>query len=128
MGKCSGSLSENAEKLKLTLSSPENPRIKLEMDAKQVDELIALLIRLRADMYPPVPEALPNTMIFRGVRDPAGYLETDRLGDCVLLHLRHPGIGWVHFGFPLGKARAIAEHMRERAETALAVRAKARRN
>ena len=128
MGKCSGSLSENGEELKLTLPTSGGMGLTLPLNTGQVDDLIALLVRLRPDMTPPVPMTMPNTKTFKAVYDPEGSMATDGYGDSILLHLRHPGIGWLHFAFPLAQARAMGRIMREKAETALAARAKARRN
>ena len=128
MGKCGGSLSEDGEELKLTIPAAGGMGLTLPLDTGQVDDLIALLVRLRPDMTPPVPETFPDTKTFAGVLDPCGFKGSDRWGDYILLHLRHPGVGWLHFGIPMAKARAMGRVLGEKAETALATRAKARRN
>ena len=122
MDEVTGSLSENGETL--TLSSPQAPGFALLMSADEVDQLIGALMSQRAKMKPPVPFTNPVGGPYRGILNPSMAVETEGMGEHILMHLRHPGAGWLHFGFSTSFARALGRHLVEKADAVDAARAK----
>jgi hypothetical protein len=75
------------------------------LSAEDVENLIVELAKLRRGMLPEVPKTAPDGQrelivdpAFSGGIVPAG----------MALVLRHPGIGWLGFLFPLAEARKLA--------------------
>ncbi len=122
MNEITGSLSENEETLTLSLS--QAPGCALPMSADEVDQLIGALMSQRAKMKPPVPLTMPVGGPYRGILDPSMVVETEGMGEHILIHLRHPGAGWLHFGFSTSLARALGRHLVEKADAVEASRAK----
>jgi hypothetical protein len=74
-----------------------------------IDQDIAALGAMRAELLPPVPETWPGGLV-RGVRrDPAWSIEGDALAGDVLVHLRHEGFNWLHFIYTRDQARRFAQ-------------------
>ena len=76
-------------------------------DATDLDELIARLGEVRAEMTDAVPERLEPSGRVAAVRDPAWWCQP-RAQDTALC-LRHPGYGWVAFGLPHHEAKALGD-------------------
>ena len=114
MNEITGSLSEDGETLTLSLS--QAPGCALPMSADEVDQLIGALMSQRAKMRPPVPFTMPAGGPYRGILDPSMTVETEGMGEHILMHVRHSGAGWLHFGFSSRLARALGRHLVEKAD------------
>lgn len=66
--------------------------------AQELDEQIARLARIRAQMAEKVPEKPPvvETVIF----NPQYFIRTDNMTKAALLSVRHGGLGWLNFELP----------------------------
>ncbi len=123
MEKIAWTLSEDGKTL--TISSPEASGFSLTMSTNDVERLIGSLVGMRTRMLPPVPLTLPVDQTYRGILDPSMSGEIDGLGENILIHFRHPGAGWVHFGFSPPRARILGNYLLEQADIVDATRAKA---
>jgi hypothetical protein len=122
MDEITGSLSEDGETL--TISSPKAPGFALSLRADEVERLISALAGMRTRMKPPVPFTMLRGRTYKGVLDPNMVSEIDGLRENILIHLRDPGAGWLHFGFSAPQARALGRYLIEKANTVDAARAK----
>ncbi len=128
MEKIAWSLSEDGRTS--TISLPGAPGYSLTLSTTDVERLIGSLVGLRTRMLPPVPLTLPVNQTYRGILDPSMSGEIDGLGENILIHFRHPGAGWVHFGFSPARGRTLGKYLLEQADLVDATRAKvpARKN
>ena len=74
-------------------------------DATDLDELIAQLGEIRAQMSDAVPERLEPSGRVAAIRDPAWWCQPRK--EDTALCLRHPGYGWMAFGLPHNEAKAL---------------------
>lgn len=78
----------------------------------QVDAALALLGAARVKMLPAYPATWERGQMVRDVhRNPVWLQETDQLAGDVLLHLRDPRFGWLHFIFSKDEARKLGAEM-----------------
>ncbi|MDR3450282.1 MAG: hypothetical protein P4M15_11155 [Alphaproteobacteria bacterium] len=103
----------SADKLTLTITSPGAPDI--TCDATQVDEMIRGLGILRAAMLPEPPRQFALGQRVACVTDPSYATEPEALQGDSLVHLRHPGFGWLSFLFPRGEAAKLAGFLHNQA-------------
>lgn len=70
----------------------------LSFTARELDEQIARLARIRAQMAEKIPEKPPvvETVIF----NPQYFIRTDNMTKAALLSVRHGGFGWLNFELP----------------------------
>jgi hypothetical protein len=70
----------------------------LELTAQDLDEQIARLARIRAQMPEKISEQAPlvETVVF----NPAYFIRTDNMTKAALLSIRHGGLGWLNFELP----------------------------
>lgn len=70
----------------------------LSLTALELDEQIARLARIRAQMTEKVPEKPPlvETVVF----NPQYFIRTDNMTKAALLSVRHGGLGWLNFELP----------------------------
>ncbi len=113
-----GSLSEDRSTLILRFTGA--PGFSLPLKAEEVGNLIDALASARSQMKPSIPFEPPNKKTYAGVREPAGFIETEGNGEGVLMHVRHPGMGWLHFGFSPKFARNLAYALLKRVGTTAA--------
>lgn len=69
---------------------------RLALEAREIDQLIAALARLRDSMFPSVPENAPTDPL-PGVGSPLWEVQKYDPPGNRLLRLRHPGLGWLAF-------------------------------
>lgn len=84
----------NEQKTMSTVKLPSSPPATLTLDASQVERMIDMLARIRAEMKPPRPtgEPAPGTAINVAT---AGRWWVQPDGTGVDLAILHPGYGWV---------------------------------
>ena len=126
MKEVQGSLSDDQSTLTLTFARA--PGFSLPMKANEIEELVNALATLRRQMYPPVEDDLPTSKVYRGVADPKIICEKDELREAPLIHVRHPGIGWLHFGFSAKRAREVGAYLLAASEAVATSRSKSRTN
>lgn len=84
----------NAQKTSLTIKSPSTPSATYALDAAQVDNMIAELAQMRAEMKPPRPAVDPSPGTKINVAT-AGRWWVQKNGANIDLAVLHPGYGWV---------------------------------
>jgi len=77
------------------------------LTASDVDSVISELSRFRKKMKPEVPRQLAGGQFEEGVVDPIYAIPLRQGPDEKILFLRHPGLGWVTFIFPLHEAEKL---------------------
>ncbi len=84
----------NPQKTSLTIKSPNAPSAAYVLDAAQVDDMIAELAQMRADMKPPRPARDPSPGTKINVAT-VGRWWVQKDGANIDLAVLHPGYGWV---------------------------------
>ncbi|MEM5373241.1 hypothetical protein V4C53_45860 [Paraburkholderia azotifigens] len=78
-----------------TLAFPESA---VRANAKQLSKLIETLGRVRLNMLPEIDTAPPDlNQKLESVAFPPWQISLETMTDGILLHLRHPGFGWLAF-------------------------------
>lgn len=87
----------------------------LQFNAATLDTFIAGLLAARERLTPAVPDRWALGQKCMALVDPHFGIELDMQTGGSLVHLRHPGLGWLHFVFPSGEAgmlvRIMSEHI-----------------
>jgi len=82
----------------------------------ELDVLLADLAKLRARMHPTFSVDFPHGQAVEVVKYPSLSIEPEaRNLDCIL-HLRHPGLGWLHFVLPGTELEGFAEALLAQAQ------------
>jgi hypothetical protein len=97
---------------------PAEEPVTLVLDTAGVEALMKGLAEIRADMTPAVPPEWATGQAAAGVRSPRFVCEEEALHGGSLLHLRHPGYGWLHFAFPAEVARRLGAFLLRQAKHA----------
>lgn len=99
-----------------SLVAPTDPPIVMSFTAESLDGLLNSAMEVRAAMTPPhaVDFAFGETV--QAIDNPRVVSEYDSKTGRSLLHLRHPGFGWLHFLLPKQGAAKLAELLRNQAE------------
>ena len=107
-------LSEDNQKLLVTF--PTEPiKVQLQYDAGQVDGLIHALGELRMAMVNEHPKDFALGQKVEAIYDPRWVTEADLLEGDSLIHLRHPGFGWLSFLLPRHEAAKLAQFLQDQA-------------
>ncbi len=80
-----------------------------ELTSAMADALIHALGDLRAGLDPAVATSHTTSGPYLVQPDPVWYIEGDALLGLPLMHLRHPGLGWIRFLIPRHEAKRMAE-------------------
>lgn len=78
-----------------------------DLEAPELDALIASLAQTRAGLADTVPVNLDPNSRLPAVPDPA--YQVGQLSGTKCLDLRHPGLGWLRFVLPAEEAQKIAQ-------------------
>jgi hypothetical protein len=92
----------------LVLTYNEPPEQVCVKSTRTVDQDIAALGTMRAELLPPVPETWPGGLVHGVRRDPAWSIEGDALAGDVLIHIRDDRFGWLHSIHTRERARQFA--------------------
>lgn len=94
----------------IIVSPNSNP---LSLDAPNVDALLRNLSELRARMTTKhAPKWNPAIQKFEALYDPAWQAAPEMKGGRSVLHVRHPGFGWLHFSLPKRAAARLSKILR----------------
>jgi hypothetical protein len=74
----------------------------------EVDNFIDALWKWRSKMKPEQPNDIILGEKVTAIADPRWYSEGELKRGGSLLHLRHPGFGWLHFWLPKDDAARLA--------------------
>lgn len=100
------------------ITIPAEPPVSLDLDTAGIEALLRGFAEVRAKMKPPVPAGWEGGQMAAGVRSPGFVCEEEALQGGSLLHLRHPGLGWLHFAFPAEAARRLGAYLLRQARHA----------
>jgi hypothetical protein len=78
------------------------------LTTKVVEQHIDALAEIRGQLEPPVPESLPHDQPVHVTHDPIWLLYAFPQCGGFMLHLRHPGVGWLHFVLSEANAGRLA--------------------
>lgn len=87
-------------------------------DVAQIDEIIALLGRVRAGLRPALPDRVPLDQRIEAIGDPAYWTNLDAETKGTLLMLQHPGFGWLSFLLPPRERERISAQLAEQSRIA----------
>lgn len=74
------------------------PDFVIKFDAEQLSDLINVLGRVRLNMLPEISEKIPlSSRPIESVAFPKWHVDIEAMTDGALLHLLHPGFGWLAF-------------------------------
>lgn len=82
------------------------------LDAAELDALIARAAQRRAELSPPVSMDVPRYSY--AFVDPRWYINAVEGG--TLLYIRHPGLGWMSFCFPPNETANVIRTLRNLTE------------
>jgi hypothetical protein len=89
------------------------------LDPKTLSDLIATLARLRSRMSPPIEWKEPNAGgPIEALDDPSWYLQPATDSAVMILTLRHPGYGQMHFALPQKSYLLLQERLSAQLERA----------
>ncbi|WP_063569992.1 hypothetical protein [Achromobacter ruhlandii] len=83
-----------------------------ELDAGEIEQIIAALSALREGMQPPVPKAVPIGKQLPIAAFPAWWVQPDFADGSVVCY-RHPGLGWMGFSINHEQAILLAHHLHQ---------------
>lgn len=87
-----------------TIKTVDGTDATLHFQAETLDRYIAELVLARSLLAPEHPPKWPSGQTVQGIIDPAWTTELDMGSMGSILHVRHPGLGWLHFLFPRHEA------------------------
>jgi hypothetical protein len=105
----SASISTDRSSLIIETSIDGSVESLAECSAEEVDDLIAMLARMRVGMSDEVPIQLDPQLCVEAIQHPAWRSACNRETNEKVLGLRHPGLGWLWFQFPPHEAETIAK-------------------
>jgi hypothetical protein len=92
------------------------PTAALSLDVDGIKSVIAALGELRAGMLPGEPTEFAPTGSVHAISDPAWTAEPEMMEGNILLHIRDPGFGWLHYCLPRDAARKLGTHLQALAD------------
>jgi len=107
-------LSKDQKVAEVTFSADQP--ITLSLDVDDIKAVIVALGELRAGMLPgEAPEFVPTGSV-HAIPDPAWTAEPEMMEGDILLHIRDPGFGWLHYCLPREAARKLGAHLQNLAD------------
>ncbi len=111
-------LDDDKKTMKFAISNDGVLRSGIVLSAAQLDQLIAGMAQLRAQMEPEVPIKFPEESPTHGAVGTHYHFGTDNYSGELILSLRNPGLGWMSFRLNvtllermLGVARTTARRL-----------------
>ncbi len=99
-------LSNDRRRARLTF-----PSTSLDVEVDGIKSIIAALGATRSAMLPEEPvEFLPPKSV-HAVPAPGWTVGPELLNGDALIHIRHPGYGWLHFCLPKAAAERLGTHL-----------------
>jgi hypothetical protein len=93
----------------VTLTMPATPPVRATFDTDTVGMILKNLGEFRGQMTPAIqPERWPGGQKADTIPDPAWYVEQDAERGDIVLHIRDPRFGWLHYAIPRATAQQLA--------------------
>ena len=102
-------LADDRSKVRLETVVDGEVKAWADVEAPELDGLIHLLVSARMQLADEVPHELEPGSRLPAIVDPAWRMPPNQPNDRRLLALRHPGLGWNQFEFPIHEAKEIAK-------------------
>ena len=99
-----------------SLVAPTDPPIVMSFTADSLEGLLKSAMEVRAALNPPHAVDFAFGQTVQAVENPRVVSELDTRTGRSLLHIRHPGYGWLHFLLPKANAAKLAELLRNQVE------------
>jgi hypothetical protein len=99
-----------------SLVAPTDPPIVMSFTADLLDGLLKSAMEVRAALSPPHAADFAPGQTVQAIENPRVVSELDTRTGRSLLHIRHPGYGWLHFLLPKDHAAKLAELLRKQVE------------
>jgi hypothetical protein len=93
-------LSLSAGNAVLSVDFGDKTELTVMMPTVEVDKFIETLWKFRAEMKPERPRDFALGQKVYAIRDPRWCTESELMRGGSLIHLRHPGLGWLSFWIP----------------------------
>ena len=100
-----------------SLVAPSDPPIVMSFTADSLEGLLKSAMEVRAALSPPHAADFAFGQTVQAVDNPRVVSELDTRTGRSVLHIRHPGYGWLHFLLPKANAAKLAELLRNQVET-----------
>lgn len=84
----------------------------LAFSPDQVDGILAALVDIRRQMSPPVPRTHDQSKSFKTDLD-GWFVDQGLMNGQPFVHVRHPGLGWMHLGLSKEDALKMARWLIE---------------
>ena len=97
------------DRMSVTVQLTKDPDVFVRLNTAEVAALIRHLSTLRRQMEPAVPERFRQSMDCRATGNPRWAVALHADDEHVVLHLREPGVDWLHFAFSPECARKLGE-------------------
>jgi len=99
-------LSKDRKRARLTF-----PNATFDLEVEGIKDLIALLGATRSAMLPEEPAGFVPPKSLHAIPEPGLTVERERLNGDVLLHLRDPRFGWLHYCLSRQLAERLGTHL-----------------
>jgi hypothetical protein len=109
-------ISLSADNAVLSLNFGGKAELTVTMPTTQVDKFIDALWKWRIKMQPEHPTDFALGQKPSAIADPRWYTESELKQGGSLIHLRHPGFGWLSFWLPKNEATKLAGFLRAQVE------------
>ena len=109
-------ISLSADNAVLSINYGGKAELTVMMPTDQVDRLIAALWKWRSQMKPEHPPDFALEQTLSPIPDPRWYTAPALGHGGSLIHLRHPGFGWLSFWLPKHEAAKLADFLRVQVE------------
>lgn len=102
-------LNEDGQTVRISVMHDGESMVWADMPAENLSGLIEQLVAMRAGMAEEVPMSIAPGSFTAAIPDPRWQMPPAHPEGSRALALRHPGLGWLSFAFPLREAKSIAE-------------------
>jgi hypothetical protein len=99
-------LSKDRKRARITF-----PAATLDVEVGGINTIIAALGAMRSAMLPEEPTAFVPPKSVHAIPNPGWTVEPELLNGDVLVHLRDPRFGWLHYCLPKGAAERLGTHL-----------------
>ncbi|RYF76057.1 MAG: hypothetical protein EOO22_03155 [Comamonadaceae bacterium] len=99
----------NQDKTQAVVIVPGEPPVRLNFNAAQADQFLHGLADLRAQMLPSHPMKADLSQEMVAISNPKWLIHPHAATESVLVHVRHPGFGWLLFALPPATSRRLGE-------------------
>ena len=101
----------------VTVTFPTNSLTAIELQAPEVEKMLASIGNYRSVMEPEVAADYAPNQHASNISNPRWHTEVDRVSGEISLQFRDPRFSWLHYVNPKAEAKKLAEQLRSLAST-----------